>query len=54
MRGGEGEIGKKKGKKKKTALSSKQSISKKEFSYFREHAESSVIAAFAGHRLSKQ
>lgn len=45
-----GETGKKDNKKKKTTSGGKQSISKRELSYLRECAESSVIVAFLGHK----
>ena len=39
-------MGKKNGKKKKTAFGKKQSISQKELSYLRKSVESSIIAFF--------
>lgn len=44
------ETGKKKRKKKKTASGGKQSVSQKELSYLRKYADSSVTAAFGGHK----
>ena len=46
-------MGKKKRTKRLAASGRKQPVLEKELSYLKECAESSVIAAFAGHKLSK-